>query len=639
MILKYFKRKIGAYLLGREDLMAAAAKKLAADNSVLVNEAMLKHFIKGVGDNVVVKERFVRLLLADKSLMTNFIEQPQILKKASKKIIANRKLSHQMIEELADFNKLIRHIGANPELAHRILTHPTIRAQLPAQAGFFSGVASRPDLLRLIFDQMDASTKGQALQALFQQEADLVLNRLDYGVKLAASTNLLQGGAGELGATDVEKTFIDSLSAIGAEHLGAIISQFIQRRPSVLIDTLKSPEMANFAVEAVCKSPQSVKLLMSIILAQAGTGSTEGCLQVLNQIFTHPAFVSQLSDNDEFKLEVSEILQMGLKCIEGEVDQTPLTPLQKMDLAIDDESHSAFKGLKDVGDQAEQIYALERYLHPTAVAAGRATIGNSPELTVESYLLGALNSSNNEEFVHLPMKTGPFKLHDLKGFLTVAEEIFAREEYFCKMPDAPYILDCGSNIGVSVLYLKTKFPLAKVRAFEPVPFICEILSENVANCGLTNVEVNQTAVCDTTGTMVLNVDKENSLAASLTNRRVDKKADTEACEVATVSLKSLLDQSVDLLKLDIEGAEFDALIACGDKISSVNYLFCECHCDDYKTQKKLAKLLAYLSENNFDFQIARSAWAERRYSDKPLRFVSRSASYSLYAINRNWPTE
>ena len=179
MILKYFKRKIGAYLLGREDLMAAAAKKLAADNSVLVNEAMLKHFIKGVGDNVVVKERFVRLLLADKSLMTNFIEQPQILKKASKKIIANRKLSHQMIEELADFNKLIRHIGANPELAHRILTHPTIRAQLPAQAGFFSGVASRPDLLRLIFDQMDASTKGQALQALFQQEADLVLNRLD----------------------------------------------------------------------------------------------------------------------------------------------------------------------------------------------------------------------------------------------------------------------------------------------------------------------------------------------------------------------------------------------------------------------------------------------------------------------------
>src|SRR6516225_461673 len=76
-------------------------------------------------------------------------------------------------------------------------------------------------------------------------------------------------------------------------------------------------------------------------------------------------------------------------------------------------------------------------------------------------------------------------------------EVFVEAIYFFRSgKDDPIIIDCGSSIGVSVLFFKKLYPKSKIIAFEPDPFTFEILTENVKRNGLTNVELHQCALSD-----------------------------------------------------------------------------------------------------------------------------------------------
>jgi FkbM family methyltransferase len=44
----------------------------------------------------------------------------------------------------------------------------------------------------------------------------------------------------------------------------------------------------------------------------------------------------------------------------------------------------------------------------------------------------------------------------------------------------PFIIDAGANIGLFTLYMKQKYPASKILAFEPAPQLFELLSRNLA---------------------------------------------------------------------------------------------------------------------------------------------------------------
>jgi len=68
------------------------------------------------------------------------------------------------------------------------------------------------------------------------------------------------------------------------------------------------------------------------------------------------------------------------------------------------------------------------------------------------------------------------------------EELFVDEVYCCVLStDAPYILDCGANIGLSVIYFKQQWPKAKIVAFEPDPKNFDHLTKNIESFQLTDV--------------------------------------------------------------------------------------------------------------------------------------------------------
>ena len=77
---------------------------------------------------------------------------------------------------------------------------------------------------------------------------------------------------------------------------------------------------------------------------------------------------------------------------------------------------------------------------------------------------------------------------------------------------------------------------------------------------LDALELHQAALAAQDGEAELAIDAEAPLAASLAPRGAMQQAGTQT--VRTLSLVPFLDQSVGLLKMDIEGAEGDVLEAC-----------------------------------------------------------------------------
>ena len=172
----------------------------------------------------------------------------------------------------------------------------------------------------------------------------------------------------------------------------------------------------------------------------------------------------------------------------------------------------------------------------------------------------------------------PTEIVDSGSFLWMYREIFEQEIYRFRSTSAePYIIDGGSNIGLSVLYFKHIYPRSRVVAFEPDKNIFEVLQRNVARHDCQNVELHCRALWTsetTLGFFNQGADGGHVVTDDITPDSV----------VPTARLRDFLDRNVDLLKLDIEGAETEVLLDCADRLGNVRNLFVEYHSFEQRAQ-------------------------------------------------------
>jgi len=158
--------------------------------------------------------------------------------------------------------------------------------------------------------------------------------------------------------------------------------------------------------------------------------------------------------------------------------------------------------------------------------------------------------------------------------INLVEETFIYQVYGIRIEKrSPVIIDCGSHIGLSVLYFTHVFPNAKILCFEPDEDNFQLLKKNVEKNGLTNITVYNLALTDSEGNGIL-YRGDASINSSLFARE-----GTHAAKVNFRRLSSMLSTEVDILKLDVEGAEktiIDDLILTG-KIKLVNNIIMEYH--------------------------------------------------------------
>jgi FkbM family methyltransferase len=193
---------------------------------------------------------------------------------------------------------------------------------------------------------------------------------------------------------------------------------------------------------------------------------------------------------------------------------------------------------------------------------------------------------------------------DYSTFLFLFEEIFICKQYdFKAASHRPVILDCGSNIGMSILYFKTLYPDCVIVAFEPDKKTFELLKENIARNKLRDVTLVNRAVSDRTAPADFYSDPDlpGSLAMSTDPARGLK----TKMIIESTTLSDHIHAEVDFLKMDIEGAEQDVLreLSRHNKLRMVKEMIFEYHHHARPDEDALSGVLGMLEQNGFGYDI------------------------------------
>jgi FkbM family methyltransferase len=170
-------------------------------------------------------------------------------------------------------------------------------------------------------------------------------------------------------------------------------------------------------------------------------------------------------------------------------------------------------------------------------------------------------------------------------------DIFLDEQYRCEFDSPPTrILDCGGNVGLSALYFASSFKNATVEVFEANPDLAAIIKSNCKKAGVSaQVAVSAKAVGPKTGSVRFTSNGDDSGHIS-----------PEGFLVPCVDIAELIGNQLDLLKMDIEGGEFD----CFDRLAETGQLavpkriVAEIHLENDDAER-VARMVYQLKEAGF----------------------------------------
>lgn len=182
-------------------------------------------------------------------------------------------------------------------------------------------------------------------------------------------------------------------------------------------------------------------------------------------------------------------------------------------------------------------------------------------------------------------------------------EIFTYDTYYFETDNpAPVIIDAGAHLGMATLYFKHLYPNAQITAIEPNPYTFELLEMNVFENVLRDVTTIQAALAAQQGEAQFYLDKTANQwwsTAGFIEGAWTGDQESLAITVPTITLAELVQAPVDLLKMDIEGAESEVLMASESVLPMIKQIFVEFHPHENQDKFKLVEML----EQYYDLKI------------------------------------
>jgi FkbM family methyltransferase len=209
---------------------------------------------------------------------------------------------------------------------------------------------------------------------------------------------------------------------------------------------------------------------------------------------------------------------------------------------------------------------------------------------------------NRRRFKETNLRFSKYKLKipDALSFIWQIKEIYFQKAYkFNSARNNPLIIDCGANVGTSVLFFKELYPSSRITAFEADPKIFTYLKENLSKNSISDVNLVNKAVWIENS--VLKFESEGADGASLI---VDAEYEN-VIEVESIRLKDFVSEireRIDMLKIDIEGAEVQVLADIADELIKIDHVFVEYH-SFTKMGQSLGNLLQVLEKAGFKYFI------------------------------------
>lgn len=182
-----------------------------------------------------------------------------------------------------------------------------------------------------------------------------------------------------------------------------------------------------------------------------------------------------------------------------------------------------------------------------------------------------------EREVRHGLASHPFVVRLPSSDVDVFKQVFVDTEYrFDSVENPRVIIDAGANIGLTSVYYASCYPECRILAIEPERSNFGLLSRNVAL--YPNVIPIHAALASEPGRVV--IDDPDQGAWSFRTRSAQH-ADPGSQRVDAVTIGQLMDEHgierIDLLKMDIEGAEMDVMRHASAWIDRVDAMVIELH--------------------------------------------------------------
>lgn len=225
-----------------------------------------------------------------------------------------------------------------------------------------------------------------------------------------------------------------------------------------------------------------------------------------------------------------------------------------------------------------------------------------------------------------------FSFDNQKEFQSIYEDIFKNKDYkFEADSNSPFILDCGSHIGMSILYFKKLYPKAKIIGFEPNPETLKILRVNMKQNNLKDVKLVNAALADKKGKVIFykakkikDIWKKDAWRwdeAALVKPMFYKPKKFEIIRVPATRLSSYMNKKVDLIKLDIEGMETRIIKEIETKLDRVGEIIMEFHGSKLNKSNNIENILSILDKHSFRYRIRQERrWIKRKSIRKTKTF-------------------
>ncbi len=193
------------------------------------------------------------------------------------------------------------------------------------------------------------------------------------------------------------------------------------------------------------------------------------------------------------------------------------------------------------------------------------------------------------------------------------ESFFVRQKEILSrlgIKESPNIFDVGGNIGQSIDAYRKLFPAAAITTFEPLPDCFSTLRQNYGS--VPGIKLENCALSKQNGSMPFYSTKCRA-ASSLfpPDEAVQKKSvkGNYDYDRITVCVETLDDYClakktgmIDILKIDVQGAELDVLIGARKLLTEnrIRFIYVEViFADNYKGQSDVFALAAFLAQYKY----------------------------------------
>ena len=173
--------------------------------------------------------------------------------------------------------------------------------------------------------------------------------------------------------------------------------------------------------------------------------------------------------------------------------------------------------------------------------------------------------ARGEVTVAVPGLPAPLTLRAGTSDVDAFEQVFVLGEYDVRLPTPPRtVIDGGANVGAAAVYFAHRYPEARIAAVEPDPENVDLLRRNVALYpGVRPIQAGLWALLNPA------------------DRPWDRRVGEGAGGIPALTVEDVMDAlgggPLDLLKLDIEGAEVEVFRSSAAWIGRVGTIIVETH--------------------------------------------------------------